>query len=183
MVPRWGATDGASPAPAGERSRGTGLFLPVPVGELFAEGDFFEFADGGARDGVEEDEGVGELPLGEGLREESAQLFRGSANTILQNDSGKGALLPLRMRDADHAGFLDGGVTHQCVFEIDGADPFAAGLHQVFGAINNLDVTVFVHGGDIAGAEPAVFGPAMCLIGRIVVARGNPRAADFDLAR
>ena len=28
--------------------------LPLPVGELFAEGDFFEFADGAARDGVEE---------------------------------------------------------------------------------------------------------------------------------
>ena len=38
--------------------------LPLPVGELFAEGDFFEFAHGGAGDGVEEDEGVGELPLG-----------------------------------------------------------------------------------------------------------------------
>jgi hypothetical protein len=28
---------------------------------LFAQGEFLEFADGGARDGVEEDEGVGRV--------------------------------------------------------------------------------------------------------------------------
>src|SRR5216683_8318093 len=95
------------PAPARERGRGTGLFLPVPVGELFAEGDFFEFADGGAGNGVDEDEGVGELPLGEGLREEGAQLFGGGANTIFQDDRGKWPLLPFRVRNADYTGFLD----------------------------------------------------------------------------
>ena len=47
---------------------------PIPVGDLLAEGEFLEFADGSAGDGVEENEGVGELPLGEGLGEEAAQL-------------------------------------------------------------------------------------------------------------
>ncbi len=57
----------------GERkSQRKELLLPLPVGKLLAEGNFFEFADGGAGDGVDEDEGVGELPLGEGLREEGA---------------------------------------------------------------------------------------------------------------
>ena len=45
--------------------RGETLGFPLPVGELFAEGDFLEFADGGARDGIHKDEGVGELPLRE----------------------------------------------------------------------------------------------------------------------
>jgi hypothetical protein len=35
------------------------LLVPGPVGELLAEGDFFEFADTGAGDFGEEDEGVG----------------------------------------------------------------------------------------------------------------------------
>src|SRR5260370_33951233 len=66
---------------------------------------------------------------------------------------------------------------------MDGADLFVAGLYEVFGAINDLGVPVLVHGGDIAGAEPAVFSPAMCLIGRFMIARGDPRAAHFNLAR
>src|SRR5260370_17818451 len=86
------------------------------------------------------------------------------------------------MRDADDAGFLDGGVTHQGVFEIDGADPFAAGLHQILSAVNDLDVTVFIHVGDVARAEPAVGGPPMRLVRRFIIARGDPRAADFNLA-
>src|SRR6266436_7636353 len=52
------------------------LRTPLPICKLLAEGEFFEFADGGAGDGVEEDEGVGELPLGEGFCEKRAQLFR-----------------------------------------------------------------------------------------------------------
>jgi len=38
--------------------------LPLPGGELFAEGEFFEFADTGSWDGVDENESVGQLPLG-----------------------------------------------------------------------------------------------------------------------
>src|SRR5260370_31647028 len=94
------------------RDQRKGLLLPFPVGELLAESDFLEFADGGAGDGVEEDEGVGELPLGEGLREEGAQVFRGGASSILQDDRGKWPFLPFRMRNAHHAAFLAGSVTH-----------------------------------------------------------------------
>jgi hypothetical protein len=50
------------------RDKAAPLRVPVPVGELFAEGDFFEFADGGARDFGEEEEGgryngIGKRPL------------------------------------------------------------------------------------------------------------------------
>ena len=92
------------------------LVLPLPVGELLAEGEFFEFADGGAGDGVEEDEGVGELPLGEGSCEKRAQLFRCSAGAVSQNNGGERAFLPFRMRDAYYASFFNRGMTHQRVF-------------------------------------------------------------------
>src|SRR6185295_3448241 len=69
------------------------------------------------------------------------------------------------------------------VFKIDRADPFAAGLHHVLGAVHDLHIAVGIHGGDIAGAEPAVLGPAILLLGRFVVARGDPRPADLDLSR
>src|SRR5712664_446389 len=73
-------------------------------------------------------------------------------------------------------------MTHQRVFEVDGADPFAAGFHEIFGTVNDFDEAFVVHGGDVAGFEPAVFGPAMGLIWRIVVAGGDPRTAHFKFA-
>src|SRR6267143_1008571 len=173
----------AAPLQGKGRSPRKGLLLPLPVGELFAEGEFFEFADGGAGNGVEEDESVGELPLGECFSQEGAQLFRGRLRAIFQDDGGEGALLPLRVRNADHAGFLHSGMAHQRIFQIHGTDPFAAGLYEVFGAVDNLDVAFVVHSGDISGTEPAVGGPAMCLVRSFVVAGSYPRAADFDLSR
>src|SRR5260370_39433502 len=51
----------------GRAQRSAALRVPVPISELFAEGDFLEFADGGPGDFGEEDEGVGELPFRERL--------------------------------------------------------------------------------------------------------------------
>ena len=50
---------------------GCSLSFLLSVGELFAQGDFLEFADGGARDGVEKNEGVGKLPLAKKTRRNS----------------------------------------------------------------------------------------------------------------
>src|SRR5258708_20060882 len=73
-------------------------------------------------------------------------------------------------------------MAHQGIFKIDRADPFAAGFHEVLGAVDNFDEAFVVQGGDVAGLEPAVLGPAMGLGGRIVVLGGNPRAAYFEFA-
>src|SRR6267143_3405118 len=86
------------------------------------------------------------------------------------------------MGDADYGGFFYGGMTHQSVLEVDGTDPFTTGLYEIFGAIDDFDEAFVVHGGDVAGFKPAVFGPAMALIGRIVVTGGDPGAAHFELA-
>jgi hypothetical protein len=50
---------------AGLKTAATWMLLPLPVGELLAEGDFFEFANAGAGDFGDEDEGVWNLPLRE----------------------------------------------------------------------------------------------------------------------
>src|SRR5665811_1928082 len=42
------------------------------------------------------------------------------------------------------------------VFQLDGADPFAAGLDHVLGAVGDLHVAIGVDGGDVAGREPAL---------------------------
>lgn len=156
--------------------------IPIPVGELFAESGFFEFADGSAGEGFDENESVGKLPLGEGLSEEGAQFLGCGLRAIFEDDGRERALLPFGMRDADDGGFLDGWMTHQGVFNVNGADPFAAGFNEVFGAVNNFDEAFVVNGGDVAGFEPAIFGPAMGLVGGIVIAGSNPRAANFEFA-
>jgi hypothetical protein len=61
------------------------LRFPFPVGELLAKGHFFEFADGGSGDSVDEDESIRDLPLGERSCEKAAQFLGGSAKTILQH--------------------------------------------------------------------------------------------------
>src|SRR5260370_7584895 len=68
------------------------------------------------------------------------------------------------------------------IFEIDGADPFAAGLHEILGAVDDFNEAFIVHGGDVASFEPTVFGPAVRLVGRIVVPGSDPRAAYLELA-
>src|ERR1700676_5328886 len=87
------------------------------------------------------------------------------------------------MRDADDRRFFYGGMAHEGVFEINGADPLAAGFYEILGAVDDLDEALVVHVGDVSGAEPAVGGPAVGLVGRIVVATGNPWSAHFELAR
>ena len=62
---------------------------PLPVGELFAERDLLEFADRGAWNGIHENERVGELPLRERFRQESAQFFRRGTSAVPQNDGGQ----------------------------------------------------------------------------------------------
>ena len=47
------------------------------------------------------------------------------------------AFRPLRVRDRDHRGFRNGRVAHQRVLEVDRADPLAAGLDQVLGAVGD----------------------------------------------
>ncbi len=71
-------------------------------------------------------------------------------------------------------------MSHQRIFQIDGADPFAAGFHKVLLAVDNLDVALFIHVGDIAGAKPSVGGPTVRLVGSVVIASGNPWTTNFE---
>src|SRR5579859_6813441 len=87
------------------------------------------------------------------------------------------------MRDANHRGFLDRRMSHQPILDIHGADPFSPGLHQVFGAVDNLDESFVVHRGDVAGLEPPILGPPMTLVRRLVIAGSHPRSPHFKFAR
>src|ERR1700730_17404829 len=93
-------------------SRVISVRFPFPVGELLAEGHFFEFADGGSGDSFNENERIRDLPLGERFCEKGPQLLCRSVKTFLQQHSGQWPLMPFRMGNADDASFFDGGMTH-----------------------------------------------------------------------
>src|SRR5207237_5148594 len=118
-------------SPKGEKTLG----LPLPVRKLFAEGDFLEFADGCTGDGVQEHEGVGQLPLGKRCSEEGPQLFGGGASPILQDDGGERAFLPFRMGNADDTRFFNGGGPHQSVFLLDSDVERVVGTNQILDAV------------------------------------------------
>src|SRR5882672_3453218 len=86
------------------------------------------------------------------------------------------------MRHGDHSSLMHCRVAHQRIFQVDGADPLASGLDQVFAAVHQLNASVGVDRGDVAGAEPSVGGPAVTSVGSVVITSGHPRAADFELA-
>src|SRR5208282_2442730 len=160
----------------------TRLWIPGPVGELFAERGLFEFADGGAGQSFEENERIGKLPFGERLSQKGAKFFRRSVCPVFQNNSSEWALLPFGMRDADHRGFFDGRMPHQRVFYVHRTDPFTAGFDEIFGAVDDFHEAFVIDGGHVAGFEPPIFGPAMSLVRRIVVAGRYPGTANFQFA-
>src|ERR1700730_2823458 len=47
-------------------------------------------------------------------------------------------------------------MTYDDVFEVDRADPFAAGLDEILGTISDLHGAFGIDGGDIAGGKPAI---------------------------
>ena len=88
----------------------------------------------------------------------------------LEHHAGERPLAPLRVGDRDHRRFRHRGVRHQQVLHVDRADPLAARLDQVLGAVGDAHVAVRVERGDVAGAQPAVGG-------ELLRARSAPRGS------
>ena len=114
--------------------------------------------------------------------EKAAQLFGAGARAVAQHDDGERPLDPFRMRHGDHRRFLHGGVAHEGVLHRDRADPLAARLDQVLGAVGQVQVPLRVDGDHVAGLEPAVVRPAVLRALHVRVGRGDPRTPDLELA-
>src|SRR5207248_4170734 len=71
-------------------------------------------------------------------------------------------------------------VRHDRVLEINRADPFAAGLDQILGAVGDAHVAVGIDAADVAGAQPAIVAEAAGIVDA-VVAGGDERPAHLDL--
>src|SRR5690606_35604094 len=80
---------------------------------------------------------------------------RRRSGTWLQHHDQQRPLLPLRMRNRDGRRLRHRGMRDREVLQLDGADPLAARLDHVLGAIGDLHVAQRTNGRDIAGVEPA----------------------------
>src|SRR5699024_1919718 len=144
---------------------------------------FVELAYRGARDLLDEGEGVGQLPLREVLGQVLAQLRGGDACSLPDDDVRQWALLPLLVRDADDGGLEHGLVPPERVLQVDRGDPLPAGLDDVLRAVGQGDVPEAVAVADVAGPQPAVVELRLRLgIARVGVPGGHPRTPDLELA-
>ena len=76
----------------------------------------------------------------------------------LEHDARARPLAPLLVGHGDDRRLEHVGVGHDLVLELDRRDPLAARLHEVLGAVDELDVGAVAQLGDVAGAQPAVLG-------------------------
>lgn len=70
---------------SGAKRRSGMLGIPLPIRVLLAQSDLLELAHRCSRDGVEEDERVGQPPLRKGFREERAEFFGGRPSTLFED--------------------------------------------------------------------------------------------------
>ena len=84
---------------------------------------------------------------------------------------------------ADDGTFSDAFDFVDAVFDFAGIDVFAVHDDEVFQAVDDVDVAVFVHVGEVAGVKPAVFGEDFLgFFGLLPVAFRDVVAADEELA-
>src|SRR5579859_7669029 len=150
---------------------------------LAAQHLFVEFADAGFGDGFYEFDAVGQPPFGDVGAQVFDNLFGCHLPGVIGfgDDEGPGALVPFGMGQADDAGLQYLWVAHNHVFQVNRGDPFAARLHEVFGAVNQLDDAVLIDDGHIAGTQPAVE-ELLAGGGVLEVRLRDPGAAHLQLA-
>src|SRR6478752_575694 len=152
------------------------------TGEARAEDLLVELADGGLRDLVDELDPLGNPPLRHALTEVLAHPVGVRVGAGPEDDARARALAPALVGDRDHGGLDHVRVGHHGVLEVHRGDPLTAGLDQVLGAIDELDVGVALELGDVAGAQPTVLRELLARVRVLVIGAGDPRAADLELA-
>ena len=105
---------------------------------------------------INEGDVIGHPPFSNLALEKFQQVvFADNGTGFLDHDE-QWAFIPFRMNDSNHCRFCYIGVGEGKILQVNGTDPFAAGLNDVLRAIGNLHEAIGVDGGYIAGGEPAV---------------------------
>src|SRR5687767_7956801 len=156
------------------------LLIKAEILELLAQRELGELAGGRVRQLFHEHHVVGHPPLGDLALVEPEQLVLRHLLAGALHRHHDRALVPFRVLHADHRGLGDRRVLDGDVLQVDGADPFAARLDHVLGAVGDLHVAVGVDGGHVAGREPALAQHLAAFA--LEVAAGDPRPAHHQVA-
>src|SRR5438270_11249227 len=90
-----------------------------------------ELAHARLRNLLDEGPALGQPPARDAVGEERAQRLRARAAARASDHARDRALVPARVRHADHGSLEDIGMRHERVLELHGRDPLAAGLDHV----------------------------------------------------
>ena len=110
------------------------------------------------------------------------QGFLGAGEAFLEFHDGHGDFAEARFRHADDGHVLDGVVGAHEVLDLHGVDVLAAGDDHVLLAVHEVDETVFVHTGHVAGVEPSVADAVVRGFLVLVVAEHDAGAAHDEFA-
>src|SRR5215469_18318770 len=100
----------------------------------------------------------------------------------LQHNASDRTLQPFLVWYGDDCRLCYRGMGHKGILELDRADPFAATLDEVLGAISNAQVAESIHARHIAGAQPAVGGVFLRIRRKVVVTAGDVGSSNLNLA-
>ena len=165
-------------SPCSFRSRIDDLYLALlaPCAEDF----LIELTDAGLWDFADESPAFWDPPFRHPLGEERAERFSVRACALAQHHASQRALVPTIIWHAYDGGLDNVGVRHQSVFKLHGRDPLAAGFDDILRAVRNLNEPLLVDRPYVSSPQP----PFVEFFRRViaVITRGDPRAANFDLA-
>src|SRR5688572_29120630 len=175
-----GDTATSSPTrPASSLIVGKSALREAVVLELLAQRELRELAGRRVRQLAHEHDVVRHPPLGDLALVELEQLVPGDLLPGLFHGHDDRPLVPLRMLHADHGRFGDRRMGDGDVLEVDGADPFPAGLDHVLRAVGDLDVAFGIDVHHVAGGEPALLERIAAFA--LEIALDHPWAAHMEV--
>ena len=98
------------------------------VAERLAQPNLHDLSGRGVRQFVENHDVVGQHPARKPLGEKCEQVIASRPAVGPRRHDQQRPLGPARVRDGDYCGFRDIGMGNRGIFEVDRADPLAAGL-------------------------------------------------------
>ena len=127
---------------------------------------------------LDEFDRVRKPPFGDLAREELENFGLIDLTIVIPNDEQKRPLIPLWMRNADRGCFEDARAADCSILELDRADPFAAGLDHILGAVRDPDRAVGVYGCHVPSVEPLAFFAGVFLLLEIAADDGRPSGLE-----
>src|SRR5262245_20578819 len=111
----------------------------------------------------------------------SDQLVGGHLNFLLDDDEGLHCFALILVGDADHCSLFYRRMSVKYVFDFVRIDVEAADQNQVLLALNDVEVSILIHAGDVAGVQPSLALNPGCLFRFVPIAFHYLRSAYAQL--